>query len=362
MVMDAPPRVTETFSPAARFARQLAHIEKANLQTLRSIRTAGVATALPLIAWLAGATDALIPLGVGAMFVGITESNIHPAHRSRIMWWATLWLMVSGALGFLVAPNPVLVVIVSTLVAAASGWAGVAGPRASLVAVLSLVLFTVTVGLPESVELSASFIAYIGLGGFVQTMVFAITNRTRTRRAGAAPEREPASLWFRVTHPANQRDTFIRHAVSVGVAIGVATAISQFVDVPHEYWIPMTVAWIFKSDQRATTTRVVERTLGTLAAIVFAFLWGLYVPAPDGVLFVVVGLGAYMLLAFLTSNYSIATFGVTTFVLALFAIAGDFYEQTVLFRLEATLAAGLIVVVVVLLTHVTNQRPQGSRP
>jgi uncharacterized membrane protein YccC len=124
----------------------------------------------------------------------------------------------------------------------------------------------------------------------------------------------------------------------------------------------MTVAWIFKSDQRATTTRVVERTLGTLAAIVFAFLWGLYVPAPDGVLFVVVGLGAYMLLAFLTSNYSIATFGVTTFVLALFAIAGDFYEQTVLFRLEATLAAGLIVVVVVLLTHVTNQRPQGSRP
>jgi hypothetical protein len=34
----------------------------------------------------------------------------------------------------------------------------------------------------------------------------------------------------------------------------------------------------------------------------------------------------------------------------------------VLFRLEATLAAGLIVVVVVLLTHVTNQRPQGSRP
>ena len=58
------------------------------------------------------------------------------------------------------------------------------------------------------------------------------------------------------------------------------------------------------------------------------------------------GVGGYLLLAFLTSNYSIATFGVTTFVLALFAIAGDLYEQTVLFRLEATLAAGAIVVVV----------------
>jgi uncharacterized membrane protein YccC len=64
-------------------------------------------------------------------------------------------------------------------------------------------------------------------------------------------------------------------------------------------------------------------------------------------LFAAVAVGAYLLLAFLTSNYSIATFGVTTFVLALFAIAGDLYEETVVFRLEATLGAGAIVIAVV---------------
>ena len=311
---------------------------------------------LPLIAWVAGIPDAMVPLGVGALFVGISESNIHPEHRGRIMLWATAWLTALSALGFLVAESAVLVVIASVLVAAATGWAGVAGPRPTLIGVLSLVLFTITVGLPESVELEVSFVAMVGLGGLVQTALFAVTNVARRNRVGPTPEREQTTVWFRVTHPGAQRPTFIRHAVSMGVAIGIATAISQFVDVPHQYWIPMTVAWIFKSDQNATVVRVVERMVGTLLAIGFAFLWGVFVPAPDVALFAAVAVGAYLLLAFLTSNYSIATFGVTTFVLALFAIAGDLYEETVIFRLEATLGAGLIVVVVVFMMKIWGRK------
>jgi uncharacterized membrane protein YccC len=154
-----------------------------------------------------------------------------------------------------------------------------------------------------------------------------------------------------VRNPGVHRDTFARHALSVTIAIVVATVISQFVDVPHEYWIPMTVAWILKPDQKASTTRVAERVAGTLLAVGLAFLWGTFGPAPAGALFVIGGLGAYLLLAFLTGNYAIATFGVTTFVLALFAVAGDLYEETVIFRLEATLAAGAIVAVVIFLTR-----------
>ena len=327
--------------------RQLVHVEKDNLQTLRSLRTAAVATALPVMAWAAGVPDAIIPLGVGALFAGIAESNIHPAHRGRIMLWTTMWLMAVSALGFLVADSPILVVVVSAVVAAASGWVGVAGSRASLAGVLSLVLFTVTVGLPESVELSASFVAFVGLGGVVQWALFLIFYRARRERVGAPPEREPRSLWFRLTHPGEQRDGYLRHALGVMIAIVVATVISQFLGVPHEYWIPMTVAWIFKPDQKATAMRVAERVVGTLLAIGFAFLWGTYLPAPDGLLFLVAGVGGYLLLAFLTGNYTIATFGVTSFVLALMATAGDFYEQTAVFRLEATLVAGAIVLVVI---------------
>jgi uncharacterized membrane protein YccC len=128
----------------------------------------------------------------------------------------------------------------------------------------------------------------------------------------------------------------------------------------------MSVAWIFKSDQKATAVRVAERVIGTLVAVGLAFVWGTFLPAPDGLVFLLVGVGGYLLLAFLTSNYSIATFGVTTFVLALFAIAGDLYEQTVLFRLEATLAAGAIVVVVLVAERFLFRRdvarpPEGQR-
>jgi hypothetical protein len=351
---------------ASGLARQLVRVDREKLLILRSIRTAAVATALPLIAWLAGVPEAVIPLGVGALFVGITESNIHPSHRGRIMLWATAWLVATCALGFLVAENRVLVLIFSAAVAALSAWVGVAGARAALVGVLSLVLFTVTVGLPESFDLSASFVACVGLGGLVQYGVFMMIRRSGVKRGGPPPEREPRTLWFRLRHPGGQRDTFVRHALSVAIAIGVATAISQFVEVPHQYWIPMSVAWIFKSDQKATAVRVAERVIGTLVAVGLAFVWGTFVPAPDGLVFLLVGVGGYLLLAFLTSNYSIATFGVTTFVLALFAIAGDLYEQTVLFRLEATLAAGAIVVVVLVAERFLFRRdvarpPEGQR-
>jgi hypothetical protein len=43
-------------------------------------------------------------------------------------------------------------------------------------------------------------------------------------------------------------------------------------------------------------------------------------------------------------------------VLALFAIAGDLYEETVVFRLEATLGAGLIVVAVVFMMKVWGRK------
>jgi hypothetical protein len=340
-------------------ARQLVHVDKDNLQPVRSLRTASVAAVLPLIAWAVGMPDAIIPLGVGALFVGITESNIHPAHRGRVMLWATAWLMAVSALGFLVADSPLLVVVVSAVVAVASGWVGVAGPRVSMVGVLCLVLFTVTVGLPESIELSASFVAFVGLGGLIQWGVFVLTHRVglaRRTRSGAVPEREPRTLWFRLTHPGEQRDGYLRHALSVMIAISVATVISQFLGVPHEYWIPMTVAWIFKPDQKATAMRVAERVVGTLLAIGFAFLWGTYLPAPDGMLFLVAGAGGYLLLAFLTGNYTIATFGVTSFVLALMATAGDLYEETAVFRLGATLVAGAIVLVVLFATRSAKSR------
>jgi uncharacterized membrane protein YccC len=118
----------------------------------------------------------------------------------------------------------------------------------------------------------------------------------------------------------------------------------------------MTIAWIFKPDQKATAMRVAERVVGTLLAIGFAFLWGTYLPAPDGLLFLVAGAGGYLLLAFLTGNYTVATFGVTSFVLALLATAGDYYERTVIFRLEATLVAGAIVLVVIFVVRGVARR------
>ena len=55
-------------------ARQLVHVEKKNLLIRRSIRTAAVATGLPLIAWAAGMPEASIG-GAVALAIGIGLQN-----------------------------------------------------------------------------------------------------------------------------------------------------------------------------------------------------------------------------------------------------------------------------------------------
>lgn len=77
--------------------------------------------------------------------------------------------MITALLGYLVAPNIFITVFASAYVALAAGWAGVAGPRAALIGTLSLVIFTITAGLPEMLTLSLDFVALMGLGGLAQT-------------------------------------------------------------------------------------------------------------------------------------------------------------------------------------------------
>ena len=131
-------------------------------------------------------------------------------------------------------------------------------------------------------------------------------------------------------------DAFLRHGARLVVAMVVATAIADGIGWPHEYWIPMTVAWMARPDRSGTATRVVERILGTIAGILVAAL------VIDGLgqgmrsLVVIVGLGVFVSLAFLQANYPIAVIGLTTTVIALFVFLGDPVASTAPYRVAAT--------------------------
>jgi uncharacterized membrane protein YccC len=62
----------------------------------------------------------------------------------------------------------------------------------------------------------------------------------------------------------------LRHAVRLGAAAAIGTAIARFADVPHGYWIPLTVVMVLRPETAHTYTRCVGRVAGNVAGIVVA--------------------------------------------------------------------------------------------
>jgi uncharacterized membrane protein YccC len=108
----------------------------------------------------------------------------------------------------------------------------------------------------------------------------------------------------------------------------------------------MTVAWVARPDFDGTVSRVIARVVGTVVGVAAAALGIEILDAQGFGLTVLVGIGTWVALVFVWSNYAVAVIGVTVLVLSLFAVEGDRSWTSLGVRLLATVIAGLIVIVV----------------
>jgi uncharacterized membrane protein YccC len=132
--------------------------------------------------------------------------------------------------------------------------------------------------------------------------------------------------------------------VRLAGAFTTATVISQILPWPHQYWIPMTVAWVAIPDPTGTATRVAGRVLGTLMGIaVITVVIVVGQPGPYAIA-VLVGIGALIAEVFIVANYLVCVVGVTMFMISLFTLIGDPVGPTVEYRAACTILAGLITV------------------
>lgn len=305
---------------------------------------ASIVVVLLIVGMLAlGSSAGAIPVAIGALFVAVADVGEEVGYRWRTMLWTTSWLMAATLIAQLVSVNRVALLLTTAVVAFACGLAGALGPRAALAALLSLVVFTIYAGSPELVRDTAPDVLLIGLGGIVQTAVTVlpvlVLHPGRVRR----PTHDDFVL-SRLPAHLRRDDAFLRHGARLAVAVTAATALAAIIDFPHSYWIPMSVAWMARPDRDGTATRVAAQLLGTVGGVlaVTAALEGL--GRSDSVIVLAVGLGSFVALAFIWANYAVAVVGVTTFVIALFALNGGPVGETVLLRLADTLVAAVITV------------------
>src|SRR5690606_13347694 len=108
-----------------------------------------------------------------------------------------------------------------------------------------------------------------------------------------------------------------QHALRVGVVTLVAGGLVTWFRVPYGYWVTMTAFLLMQPYRVRTTTRAIQRTVGTVAGAMIAALVATLLPDPVAMSVVLVILGGMSAMV-LQFNYALyALFVTPTFVLLL---------------------------------------------
>ncbi len=316
-----------------------------------AIRGSVVTAVVASIALIQGDPKAAIPLSIGAVFAAVSEAGQPFGARWRTMLTTTMALMVAAFLGSMLSEAVWLAIVVTAPVAFICGLAGSLGKRAGVTGLLALVVFSIYVGIPVPMADATSTAALIFTGGVVQTVATIAMGMIRGQHREAVAKSPTVSVREGIRNP-----IFIAHASRLMVVMTIATAISENFDIPHPYWLPMSVAWMSKPDHDGTVDRVTHRLTGTVIGLLLTAAIALAFPLSEGGFLVLSLVGAAVAIAFIWVNYAIAVAGVTTWVIALFGMVGDPVVQTVGIRLLATFAAAILVLLAAL--TLTGRNPQ----
>ena len=294
------------------------------------------------LAWWVLALDeprSLIPITLGATFTAIVETGPGRDHPWETMAWSSTGLALGAGLGAVVADNAPIAVLMSgamglicTLIAAHS-------TRTALSGLLTLVVFTIYVGYPGPTEAVLAQMSLILLGSWIQILVCVVV-RYLSKRRHQPREEQPRFLdigqW--------QSSLHLRHGIRLAITLMLATALSESSGWAHQYWLPMSVAWMSKVNLGSTGSRVMHRLLGTMVGLsgIGLLTHGMTLHGDEWLPVSV--FGAALLIAYIWVHYATAVVGVTLYVMAAFAMAGDPVDNTIIYRmLDTTIAAALVV-------------------
>ena len=207
------------------------------------VRGAGITMMLGWIALTLNAPSALLPLTLGSVFTAIAETGQGCEHPWRTMAWTTSWLTLAAGFGAAVGKNTPLAVLASGAMGLICASAATHHARTAVTSLLTLVAFTIYVGYPGPMASTPYEMGLILLGGLSQSLgcsVVRACQHVKHERLCIPP------LWtnLKALHPS---DVHVRHGIRLAITLMLATVISESTGWPHQYWLPMSVAWMSRA-------------------------------------------------------------------------------------------------------------------
>jgi hypothetical protein len=265
----------------------------------------------PLIPMLAVAAGASLSAGIGTL--------------------ANAWLPVEALCTFLWGTG----LGVANLIAPAPGWLSLQGAIALVIAA----------SFPATPPAAAERFGLVLGGAVLQMVAMAVLiglapGPFRRLRAEAPASVTLGTVLRRGLAIIDGREPGLGLAVTMGVAVTAADLLAH--GLPNGYWVPMTVLLVMRPDVRETTSRAVMRLGGTLigaGVLTLAMAW--VRPSPLA-LVALAGVAGWSCFALMRVNYALLSVGITSYVVALFALAGLPEPLVALHRSVATAAGGVI--------------------
>lgn len=318
-----------------------AHVERSRVLYWAALRAGVVTLILVFLALATGNETLALPVAVGAVFVAVADAGEDVGRRWRTMLWTTLWLMIAALLGGIGGDFVYFGLLGALVFAFFCGFAGALGPRAALIGTVTLVIYVVFNGAPDSDRLILDQFLAVGLGGFIMTLVVVLPH-IFVRHAWAIAMTPVPSIRERLRGQSDLDNIFFRHAIRLTILIGITVIISDITTLPHDYWLPMTIAWVSRPDPNGTTSKILSRIAGTIVGvlIVWGLVDGLHIQEPGVIL--VSGIAGAVVTAMIWANYAVTVAGITVLVVTLFTFDGDPVGETLILRVLMTVGAGII--------------------
>ncbi len=159
------------------------------------------------------------------------------------------------------------------------------------------------------------------------------------------------STWEILQANLTLRSATFRHAIRLGVALALATALYRLLPLPLErgYWIPVTTLLVLRPDFTTTFTRGLASMLGTMLGAVLAALLASILAPTQGILVIVVAITAYLAFSVLLANYAIFSVFITMEVVFFLAFVIPQSPLTAAYRAIDTAIGGILALLIYLL-------------